>query len=257
MCFPLSSDSFIDVDADFHARVPVVVCRDKQSGLLCKVSAGNKNAWLTTKHLTALGKLEPRLVPLVIAFRYWAKLCSIDHPEEGGLPPYVFALMAVFFLQQRKEPLLPVYLGSWIEEFSLNKLGNFSLKDIEKDSVVWEYTDNGTGDTSSAREEAPRETAAKKGQVCAFLSGHTLTFPSGSSCGFYSLVCLPVILFTTLLLTLAWVLETGSHLVSQAEPGAYYVAHSGLELTAVSSSASGSPGIVGMNCHTWLYLNCF
>lgn len=109
-----NSDSFIDVDADFHARVPVVVCRDKQSGLLCKVSAGNENAWLTTKHLTALGKLEPRLVPLVIAFRYWAKLCSIDRPEEGGLPPYVFALMAVFFLQQRKEPLLPVYLGSWV-----------------------------------------------------------------------------------------------------------------------------------------------
>lgn len=160
-----NSDCFVDVDADFHARVPVVVCRHKQSGLLCKVSAGNENAWLTTKHLAALGKLEPRLLPLVIAFRHWAKLCSIDRPEEGGLPPYVFALMAVFFLQQRKEPLLPVYLGPWIEEFSLNKLGNFSLKDVEKDSVVWEYTDNSTGDTSSAKEEALRETAAKKGQV--------------------------------------------------------------------------------------------
>uniref|UniRef100_A0A8C0MH35 CCHC-type domain-containing protein n=1 Tax=Canis lupus familiaris TaxID=9615 RepID=A0A8C0MH35_CANLF len=109
-----NSESFIDVDADFHARVPVVVCKEKQSGLLCKVSAGNENACLTTNHLTALGKLESKLVPLVIAFRYWAKLCSIDHPEEGGLPPYVFALMAIFFLQQRKEPLLPVYLGSWV-----------------------------------------------------------------------------------------------------------------------------------------------
>nr|XP_048303596.1 terminal uridylyltransferase 7 isoform X2 [Myodes glareolus] len=160
-----NSDSFTDVDADFHARVPVVVCRDKQSGLLCKVSAGNENACLTTKHLTALGKLEPRLVPLVIAFRYWAKLCSIDRPEEGGLPPYVFALMAVFFLQQRKDPLLPVYLGSWIEEFSLNKLGNFSLKDIEEDSVVWEYTDDTTGGASTTKEEAPKETPRKMGQV--------------------------------------------------------------------------------------------
>lgn len=145
----------------------------------------------------------------------------------------MFALMAVFFLQQRKEPLLPVYLGSWIEEFSLNKLGNFSLKDVEKDSVVWEYTDNSTGDTSSAKEEAPKETAAKKGQVCAFHSHHTLTFPLGSSCGIYALVCLPVILFTALLFTLVWVLERGSHLVSHANPGAYYVAHGGLEFTAV------------------------
>ncbi|XP_020771126.2 terminal uridylyltransferase 7 isoform X1 [Odocoileus virginianus] len=160
-----NNDSFIDVDADFHARVPVVVCREKQSGLLCKVSAGNENACLTTNHLTALGKLESKLVPLVIAFRYWAKLCSIDHPEEGGLPPYVFALMAVFFLQQRKEPLLPVYLGSWIEGFSLNKLGNFNLKEIEKDCVVWEYTDNVAGDVDSTKEEAPKEMAIKRGQV--------------------------------------------------------------------------------------------
>ncbi|XP_039731556.1 terminal uridylyltransferase 7 isoform X4 [Pteropus medius] len=160
-----NSDSFTDVDADFHARVPVVVCKEKQSGLLCKVSAGNENACLTTNHLTSLGKLESKLVPLVIAFRYWAKLCSIDRPEEGGLPPYVFALMTVFFLQQRKEPLLPVYLGSWIEGFSLNKLGNFSLKDIEKDIVVWEYTDNAAAGADTAKEEAPKEIPVKRGQV--------------------------------------------------------------------------------------------
>ncbi|XP_063099916.1 terminal uridylyltransferase 7 isoform X2 [Cavia porcellus] len=160
-----NSDSFTDVDADFHARVPVVVCREKQSGLLCKVSAGNENACLTTKHLSILGKLEPRLVPLVIAFRYWAKLCAIDRPEEGGLPPYVFCLMAIFFLQQRKEPLLPVYLGSWIEGFSLKKLGNFNLKDVEEDFVIWEYTENAAGDANTAKEEAPKEMPVRRGQV--------------------------------------------------------------------------------------------
>ncbi|XP_016078421.1 PREDICTED: terminal uridylyltransferase 7 isoform X2 [Miniopterus natalensis] len=160
-----NSDSFIDVDADFHARVPVVVCKEKQSGLSCKVSAGNESACLTTNHLTALGKLDLKLVPLVIAFRYWAKLCSVDRPEEGGLPPYVFALMTVFFLQQRREPLLPVYLGPWIEGFSLNKLGNFNLKDIQKDVVVWEYTDNATGDADTAKEEAPKKIPVKTGQV--------------------------------------------------------------------------------------------
>ncbi|XP_060055460.1 terminal uridylyltransferase 7 isoform X2 [Erinaceus europaeus] len=159
-----NSDAFIDVDADFHARVPVVVCREKQSGLLCKVSAGNENACLTTNHLTALGKLESKLVPLVIAFRYWAKLCSIDRPEEGGLPPYVFALMTIFFLQQRKEPLLPVYLGSWIEGFSLNKLGNFNLKDIQNDIVAWEYTDSTPADTDKT-EETLKDVPVKKGQA--------------------------------------------------------------------------------------------
>ncbi|KAM4053082.1 terminal uridylyltransferase 7 isoform 1-T1 [Anomaloglossus baeobatrachus] len=135
----IQSDLFTDFEADFHARVPVVVCREKQSGLLCKVSAGNENACLATNLLAALGRKESRLVPLVVAFRYWAKLCGIDRPEEGGLPPYVAALMVVFFLQQRKEPVLPVYLGSWINGFTISKLAQFSLKEPNNEYVFWEY----------------------------------------------------------------------------------------------------------------------
>ncbi|XP_077330955.1 terminal uridylyltransferase 7 isoform X2 [Lithobates pipiens] len=134
------SDLFVDFDADFHARVPVVVCAEKRSGRLCKVSAGNENACLTTNLLTTLGFLESRLIPLVVAFRYWAKLCGIDRPEEGGLPPYVLALMVVFFLQQRKESVLPVYLGSWIEGFSVSKLGQFSLGELDNEFVNWIQT---------------------------------------------------------------------------------------------------------------------
>ncbi|XP_068093297.1 terminal uridylyltransferase 7 [Hyperolius riggenbachi] len=133
-------DLFTDFEADFHARVPVVVCREKKSGLLCKVSAGNENACLTTNLLATLSMFESRLVQLVVAFRYWAKLCGIDRPEEGGLPPYVFALMVVFFLQQRKEPVLPVYLGLWIESFSMQKLGQFSLQEIDQECVTWIQT---------------------------------------------------------------------------------------------------------------------
>ncbi|XP_069618070.1 terminal uridylyltransferase 7 isoform X2 [Ranitomeya imitator] len=133
------SDLFTDFEADFHARVPVVVCREKQSGLVCKVSAGNENACLATNLLAALGRKESRLVPLVVAFRYWAKLCCIDRPEEGGLPPYVAALMVVFFLQQRKEPVLPAYLGPWISGFTISKLAQYSLKEPNDEYVFWEY----------------------------------------------------------------------------------------------------------------------
>lgn len=55
---------------------------------------------------------------------------------------------------------------SQIEGFSLNKLGNFNLKEIQKDSVAWEYTDNAAGDADSAKEEAPKEMPVKRGQVC-------------------------------------------------------------------------------------------
>ncbi|XP_051657295.1 terminal uridylyltransferase 7 isoform X2 [Manacus candei] len=163
-----SSESFTEVDADFHARVPVVVCREKQSGLICKVSAGNENACLTTNHLATLGKLEPAVIPLVTAFRYWAKLCCVDRPEEGGLSPYVFALMVIFFLQQRKEPLLPVYLGSWIGGFSLNKLTHFHLKEVKSDAVVWERSPTDDSDL-------PQETSPRRGKV-------PLVFNLGQQC---------------------------------------------------------------------------
>uniref|UniRef100_A0A8C3WDJ1 Terminal uridylyl transferase 7 n=1 Tax=Catagonus wagneri TaxID=51154 RepID=A0A8C3WDJ1_9CETA len=52
-----------------------------------------------------------------------------------------------------------------IEGFSLNKLGNFNLKEIQEDSVVWEYSDNAAGDADTAKEEAPKEIPIKRGQV--------------------------------------------------------------------------------------------
>uniref|UniRef100_A0A3Q1HDJ2 RNA uridylyltransferase n=1 Tax=Anabas testudineus TaxID=64144 RepID=A0A3Q1HDJ2_ANATE len=131
---------FSEVESDFHAKVPAVFCRDVSNGLMCKVSAGNDIACLTTNHLAALAKLEPRLVPLVLAFRYWARLCHIDCQAEGGIPSYSFALMVIFFLQQRKQPILPVYLGRWIEGFDVKRVDEYHLTGIVLDMFVrWEH----------------------------------------------------------------------------------------------------------------------
>lgn len=48
------------------------------SGLLCRVSAGNDMACLTTDLLAAIGKMEPVFIPLVLAFRYWAKVSGTE-----------------------------------------------------------------------------------------------------------------------------------------------------------------------------------
>uniref|UniRef100_A0A672PV11 CCHC-type domain-containing protein n=1 Tax=Sinocyclocheilus grahami TaxID=75366 RepID=A0A672PV11_SINGR len=103
---------FVSVEGDFYRRMPVVVCKEKTSGLICKVSAGNESACLTTAYLAELANLEPQLAPLVVCFRYWAKVCCVDQMEEGGLPSYCFALMVISFLQRCKEPILPSYLES-------------------------------------------------------------------------------------------------------------------------------------------------
>nr|XP_055045307.1 terminal uridylyltransferase 4 [Misgurnus anguillicaudatus] len=135
-----NSDEFVEVESDFHAKVPVVFCKDVTSGFMCKVSAGNDVACLTTNHLAALATLEPRLVPLVLAFRYWANLCHIDCQAEGGIPSYSLSLMVIFFLQQRKKPILPVYLGNWIEGFDVKRVDEYHLTGMESSLFVgWEH----------------------------------------------------------------------------------------------------------------------
>ncbi|XP_074859524.1 terminal uridylyltransferase 4 isoform X2 [Carettochelys insculpta] len=162
-----NSAFYSDVESDFHAKVPVVFCKDVKSGLTCKVSARNDVACLTTDLLAALGKLEPVLAPLVLAFRYWARLCHIDCQAEGGIPSYSFALMVIFFLQQRKPPILPSYLGTWIEGFDSKKADDYSLRSIDEEKFVrWEYkpTNNGVGKNSSGAEGKAKAEQQKGGK---------------------------------------------------------------------------------------------
>uniref|UniRef100_A0A671L0B2 RNA uridylyltransferase n=1 Tax=Sinocyclocheilus anshuiensis TaxID=1608454 RepID=A0A671L0B2_9TELE len=152
--FPSHVTLFVSVEGDFHRRMPVVVCKEKSSGLICKVSAGNESACLTTAYLAELANLEPQLVPLVVCFRYWAKTCCVDQMEEGGLPSYCFALMVISFLQRCKEPVLPSYLESGLH---VSKLKSFSLTGVEKGHVLWVY-DQTSSDSS-------QDKAVKKGKV--------------------------------------------------------------------------------------------
>uniref|UniRef100_A0AAR2L031 CCHC-type domain-containing protein n=1 Tax=Pygocentrus nattereri TaxID=42514 RepID=A0AAR2L031_PYGNA len=155
----LSAAEFSEVESDFHAKVPVVFCRDAASGLPCKVSAGNDVACLTTNHLAALARLEPRLVPLVLAFRYWAKLCHVDCQAEGGIPSYSFSLMVIFFLQQRKQPILPVYLGNWIEGFDVKRVDEYHLTGVQTEGYVgWEHR---PGSANDSRDNKNRPEAQK------------------------------------------------------------------------------------------------
>uniref|UniRef100_A0A668A5K0 Terminal uridylyl transferase 7 n=1 Tax=Myripristis murdjan TaxID=586833 RepID=A0A668A5K0_9TELE len=157
------SPLFVDLEADFHARVPVVICKDKKSGLICKVSAGNDNACHTTSYLAALASREPLLHQLVLCLRQWAWICQVDRAEEGGLPPYVFALMVIYFLQQRKQPLLKLNIYHWFNNQTLiillNKLTDFSLMHLEDGYIHWAYT------SASKDSSQPAEGSYMKGKA--------------------------------------------------------------------------------------------
>ncbi|XP_072366981.1 terminal uridylyltransferase 4 isoform X5 [Scyliorhinus torazame] len=129
-----NSSLYSDVESDFHAKVPIIYCRDIKSGLICKVSAGNDVACLTTNLLAALAKLEPRLIPLVLAFRCWAR----------------------------------------IEGFDLKRIDEYHLKGMQNDEyVLWEHrpansgetknTSNGDGKSSNKADH--RKSANKKTEI--------------------------------------------------------------------------------------------
>uniref|UniRef100_A0A671QWL3 Terminal uridylyltransferase 4-like n=1 Tax=Sinocyclocheilus anshuiensis TaxID=1608454 RepID=A0A671QWL3_9TELE len=174
----LKNMEFAEVESDFHAKVPVVFCRDVASGLMCKVSAGNDVAYLTTNHLAALARLEPRLVPLVLAFRHWANLCHIDCQAEGGIPSYSLSLMVIFFLQQRAKPILPVYLGNWIKGFDEKRVDEFHLMGMESDSFVgWEHRPAPAGGDGKTRLTLEEPVSASLGQLwLELLRFYTLEF---------------------------------------------------------------------------------
>uniref|UniRef100_A0A672UBD4 Terminal uridylyl transferase 4 n=1 Tax=Strigops habroptila TaxID=2489341 RepID=A0A672UBD4_STRHB len=91
---------YSDVESDFHAKVPVVFCKDVKSGLTCKVSARNDVACLTTDLLAALGKLEPVLIPLVLAFRYWARsVLAFKTPHQVSLGQLWLELLKFYTLE--------------------------------------------------------------------------------------------------------------------------------------------------------------
>ncbi|KAL2089929.1 hypothetical protein ACEWY4_014617 [Coilia grayii] len=180
------SSQYVEVESDFHAKVPVVYCKEASSDLMCKVSAGNDVACLTTNHLAALSRLEPRLVPLVLAFRYWAKLCHIDCQAEGGIPSYSLSLMVIFFLQQRKEPILPVYLGNWIEGFDVKRVDEYHLTGVKLDIFVgWEHRPPSSGDGRGENKGKPEQKAPprRKSDAIEGLTRLTLNLGEGVSLG--------------------------------------------------------------------------
>lgn len=181
-----ASPDFSDVESDFHAKVPSVSCRDVHSGLLCKVSGGNDVACLTTNHLAALSKLEPRLVPLVLAFRHWARLCHMDHQAEGGIPSYSLALMVIFFLQQRPQPVLPVYIGPWVAGFELKRVDEYHLTGICQDAFVrWEHRPVSSENRNENRNEnrAKPEPARTEPHSTEGLSSLTMSCPDSACVG--------------------------------------------------------------------------
>lgn len=54
-----------------------------------------------------LTTLDPRIRPLIIVIKYWAKQCEVSCGNGKGFTTYALVMIVIFFLQQQSPPILP------------------------------------------------------------------------------------------------------------------------------------------------------
>ncbi|XP_054722719.1 terminal uridylyltransferase 4-like [Uloborus diversus] len=101
-------DMYIKVQNDFKQKRPSIIFTDKETNLSCNLVLDYGCSVRFAKLISIYSKLDKRVKPLGIAFRYWAKLCGIDNQECGTLPSFTYIILLIHFLQQVQPPVLPV-----------------------------------------------------------------------------------------------------------------------------------------------------
>lgn len=91
-----------------QASVPIVKCTDMNTGLQCDISHLEPNALVNANHIRRYTRVDPRVRPLLLAIKYWAKQRGINDASQGTLNSFGYCLMTIQYLQMCDPPILPV-----------------------------------------------------------------------------------------------------------------------------------------------------
>ena len=101
------SKNYTNVSLILSARVPIVKFESKTHGLQCDISVSNSLGIENSRLLRTYASVDERVRDLVFAVKHFASACDINEPSSGTLSSYSYTLMVIYFLQQRKPPVLP------------------------------------------------------------------------------------------------------------------------------------------------------
>ncbi|KAI8579071.1 hypothetical protein K450DRAFT_243716 [Umbelopsis ramanniana AG] len=91
------------------AKVPIVRLWDKDLNLACDINVNNTVALHNTKMVRTFIDIDPRVRPLTMIIKHWAKQRQLTDAGNGGtLSIYAWICMILNFLQMRQPPILPI-----------------------------------------------------------------------------------------------------------------------------------------------------
>lgn len=90
------------------AKVPIAKVWDPILQLACDFNINNTLALQNTKLIKTYVAMDPRVRPLILFIKHWAKQRNIDDAADGGtISTYTWICLVINFLQTRQPPILP------------------------------------------------------------------------------------------------------------------------------------------------------
>ncbi|XP_077548824.1 terminal uridylyltransferase 4-like [Haemaphysalis longicornis] len=131
-----------EVIAITNAKVPIVKLFHVPSGLEADISLYNRLAQQNTRLLKTYSSIDNRVRELGYTIKRFAKTCDICDASRGSLSSYAYILMALYYLQQRKPPVIPVLQELYPEgeakpEVIIEGWNAWFFEDVDRLQGVW------------------------------------------------------------------------------------------------------------------------
>ncbi|KAI9047078.1 hypothetical protein LZ554_009151 [Drepanopeziza brunnea f. sp. 'monogermtubi'] len=90
------------------AKIPIVKIWDPELKLACDMNVNNPLALENTRMIKTYVQIDPRVRPLAMIIKHWTKERVVNDAAFGcTLSSYTWICMIIYFLQNRKPPILP------------------------------------------------------------------------------------------------------------------------------------------------------
>ncbi|KAH9362842.1 hypothetical protein HPB48_015195 [Haemaphysalis longicornis] len=131
-----------EVIAITNAKVPIVKLFHVPSGLEADISLYNRLAQQNTRLLKTYSNIDNRVRELGYTLKRFVKTCDICDASRGSLSSYAYILMALYYLQQRKPPVIPVLQELYPEgeakpEVIIEGWNAWFFEDVDRLQGVW------------------------------------------------------------------------------------------------------------------------